>query len=121
MAQLTCIWIQWQVGAVLAYAAENSVDTFLEPVLELSLALLDQDAAAMEADLPGEASHTLSLETWDSNRQWSAFGRRAGISQLLSRSRKQQATLEGQKTQQLLGNCQQESATNFSSPCEYLW
>lgn len=38
---------------MLAYAAENSVDTFLEPVLELSLALLDQEAAALENDLPG--------------------------------------------------------------------
>ncbi|KAK9845677.1 hypothetical protein WJX84_012207 [Apatococcus fuscideae] len=42
-----------KVGAVLAYAAENSVDTFLEPVLELSLALLDQEAAALENNLPG--------------------------------------------------------------------
>ncbi|KAK9856467.1 hypothetical protein WJX84_005420 [Apatococcus fuscideae] len=42
-----------KVGAVLAYAAENSVDTFLEPVLELSLALLDQEAVALEQNLPG--------------------------------------------------------------------
>jgi hypothetical protein len=43
------------VAAVLSYAHENNVDLFLEPVLELCAALLDQDAVAMDNHEPGDS------------------------------------------------------------------
>eukprot|EP00884_Botryococcus_braunii_P012000 jgi/Botrbrau1/20800/Bobra.0156s0029.1 len=53
---LSSMGVASKVAAVLSYAHENSVDLFLEPVLELCAALLDQDAAAMERQEAGSGS-----------------------------------------------------------------
>ncbi|KAK9809997.1 hypothetical protein WJX72_003108 [[Myrmecia] bisecta] len=42
-----------KVSAVLAYAHENAVEPFLEPVLELCAALLDSDRASLAQGVPG--------------------------------------------------------------------
>lgn len=48
-----------QVAAVLAYAHDNVVEPFLEPVLELTYALLDSDRTCLRRGDPGRGMESV--------------------------------------------------------------